>query len=224
MSSPLDRAGRRARAWLAGGLLSLLGWRFQTTFEHDLTRGGIDRFPKKFIVFGEPHTHLVDVVMMLLFFQVYQLPRVRFPVKDSYFKPVLGTLLRWLGAMPVDTRASTGMVGQLVEQLRASDAMILHIAPSGTRRRTERWRSGFYHVAQQAQVPVFMAYLDASTRTFGYAPPLHLSGDVKVDMDLIRAFYADKRGFVPANESRIWLKEEEDSGALDQPGQRGLDG
>ena len=222
MSTSLVAADRPLAASIASWILRALGWRFHSTYGPDLRRDGHADFPSKFVVFGEPHTHLVDILMMLLFFRVYRLPRVTFPVRQAYFVPVLGGLLRRMGAIPVDTRAANGLVGQMVERMRASEGMILHIAPSGTRRRTERWRSGFYHIAREAQVPVFMAYLDASTKTFGYAPPLELSGDVVADMDVIRAFYADKRGFVPANESRILLKEEASAGA-DQPGQGGLD-
>jgi 1-acyl-sn-glycerol-3-phosphate acyltransferase len=202
----------RLRAAFALGLLRLLGWRFRTTHTLDLTRGGVDLLPPKFVVFGEPHTHWADLPLMLLFFWAYRLPTVCFPVRDRFFVPGLGAWLRWMGAVPVDTTRANGLVDQMVARLRQSDRLIIHIPPSGTRRRGERWRSGFYHIARQADVPVFMGYLDSATRTFGYAPPLTLSGDVRRDMDVIRAFYADKRGLVPANESVIRLKEEDGAG------------
>jgi len=206
---------KRSRWWLglrsafAKFVLRLGGWRFHTTCDINLMDGDqVHRLPPKFIVFGEPHTHWADLPLMLLFFWAYRLPRVHFPVRQRYFTPLLGTWLRWMGAVPVDTSRTNGMVSQMVEQLRAADRMIIHIPPSGTRRRTERWRSGFWHIARQAEVPVFMGYLDASTRRFGYAPPMTLTDDVGYDMDRIRTFYADKRGLVPANESVIKLKEE----------------
>src|SRR5262249_8202012 len=160
----------------------------------------------------EPHTHWADLPLMLLFFWEYQLPRVCFPVRDVYFVPVVGAWLRWMGAIPVDTTRANGLVDQLVARLRGAERMILHIAPSGTRRRTERWRSGFYHIARQADVPLFLGYLDSATRTYGYSS-LHLSGNVPRDMDAIRAFYGDKRGLVPENESVIRLREEEEGSA-----------
>ena len=207
-------AGAAAWLWLrsafAKAVLRLLGWRFRTTSDINLMQGDqTNRLPRKFVVFGEPHTHWADLPLMLLFFWAYRLPTVCFPVRNVFFKPGLGAWLRWMGAIPVDTARANGLVEQMVQRLRSSDALIVHIPPSGTRRRTDRWRSGFWHIARQADVPVFMGYLDSATRSFGYAPPLHLSGDVRRDMDAIRAFYADKRGLVPANESVIRLKEED---------------
>lgn len=196
------------RAGAAGAILTVLGWRFHTTYEHDLSKGDIDKFPPKFIAFGEPHTHWLDFPMMLLLFWRFRLSPVRFPVNGRFFVPVIGSWLRWMGAIPVDPKAGNGMVQVLVDELMAADRMVLHLPPSGGARRTERWRSGFRHIALQTDVPVFMAYLDASTRTYGYAPPLQMSADVSADMDKIRAFYADKRGFKPANESVIRLKDE----------------
>ena len=204
-----DHAWRWLRSVFAKAALRLLGWRFHTTCDIDLTDGDqTHRLPPRFVVFGEPHTHWADLPLMLLFFWAYRLPPVCFPVRDVFFKPGLGAWLRWMGAIPVNTTRANGLVEQMVERLRHSERLIVHIPPSGTRRRTDRWRSGFWHIARQAGVPVFMGYLDGATRRYGYAPPLWLSGDVRRDMDAIRAFYADKRGLVPANESVIRLKEE----------------
>jgi 1-acyl-sn-glycerol-3-phosphate acyltransferase len=213
LHSTSRRGWLKARSTFAKAVLRLLGWHFHTTSDINLMRDEAHRLPPKFVVFGEPHTHWADLPLMLLFFWAYRLPPVSFPVRDIYFKPVLGTWLRWVGAIPVDTTRSNGMVDDIVQRMGQAERFIIHIPPSGTRRRTDRWRSGFYHIARQAQVPVFMGYLDGATKRFGYAPPLHLSGDVVRDMDQVRAFYADKRGLVPANESVIALREELAAGA-----------
>jgi 1-acyl-sn-glycerol-3-phosphate acyltransferase len=197
------------RSAFAKLVLRLLGWRFHTTCDIDLMRGDVDRLPPKFVIFGEPHTHWLDFVLMMLFFWAYRLPKVCVPVRNTFFVPVLGSWLRWMGAIAVDTGQANGLVQQIGDMMRRSERLLVHIPPSGTRRRTARWRSGFYHIARHANVPVFMGYLDSATRTFGYAPPLYLTGDVGRDMDVIRAFYRDKRGIVPANESVIRLKEED---------------
>lgn len=208
LRSTLHSGWQTARSTFAKAVLRLLGWRFHTTCEINLMRDEVHRLPPKFVIFGEPHTHWADLPLMLLFFWAYRLPPVNFPVRDVYFKPLLGSWLRWVGAIPVDTARSNGMVDDIVRRMRQAERLIIHIPPSGTRRRTDRWRSGFYHIASQARVPIFMGYLDAANKRFGYAPPLHLSGNVVSDMDQVRAFYADKRGLVPANESVIFLREE----------------
>jgi 1-acyl-sn-glycerol-3-phosphate acyltransferase len=189
-------------------VLAALGWRFRPYSSVDLPRGELGRFPPKFVVFGEPHTHLADFPLMLLFFAYFRLPRVTFPVAAKYFNWFTRPWLRWFGAIPVAGGRNNNLVAELVDQMKSAEQMILHISPSGTRRRTEHWRSGFYHIALQAGVPVIPAYLDGATRTFGYADPLWLTGDVKHDMDKIRAFYADKHGLVPSNDSVVRLKSE----------------
>lgn len=199
-NNPFVRAYLEARSLFARSVLWTAGWKF---------KGKRIQFPAKFIAFGEPHTHYLDFVMMLLFAWSYQVPKLRYPMKRQYFFPVVRVWLRWMGAIPVDTSVPQGLVDQLSEQMRKAERLVLHIPPSGTRKRTERWRSGFYHIARNARVPILPAFLDASTRTYGYGPLVWLTGDVKRDMDIFRAFYADKRGFVPENESVVRLKEED---------------
>lgn len=199
------------RQGFAKVVLRALGWRFKPYSEVDLSRGELDRLPPKFITFGEPHTHISDFPLMLLFFAYYRLPTVTFPVSTKYFTPITRSYPQWVGAIPVNTgaNAKNNLVAHLVDRVRSSQRIVLHIPPSGTRRKTDHWRSGFYHIALQAEIPVVPAYLDASTRTFGYGEPIWMTGDVQADMDKIRAFYADKRGLVPENESTIRLKSEE---------------
>jgi 1-acyl-sn-glycerol-3-phosphate acyltransferase len=195
---------------VARTVLGALGWRFKKYSDVDLPKGELDRFPPKFITFGEPHTHFGDFPLMLLFFAYFRLPKVTFPVSSKYFGTTTRHWLTWLGAIPVNTspNAKNNLVSQLVEEAKTAERLILHIPPSGTRKKTDRWRSGFYHIALQAEIPVIPAYLDGSTKTFGYGEPIYMTGNVKADMDKIRAFYADKRGLVPANESLVRLAAE----------------
>lgn len=194
----------------AKGVLRMLGWRFKAYSDVDLPKGELNRFPPKFITFGEPHTHITDIGLMLLFFSYFRLPKVTFPVSKKYFNAFTRPWLTWLGAIPVNTGkgAKNNLVAHLVKQVREAKSLILHIPPSGTRKKTDTWRSGFYHIALQAEIPVIPAYLDSATKTFGYGEPIYMTGDVKADMDKIRAFYIDKRGQVPANESIIRLAAE----------------
>ena len=198
------------RQGFAKGVLGILGWRFKAYSEVDLPKGELDRFPPKFITFGEPHTHISDIGLMLLFFSYFRLPKVTFPVSKKYFNAFTKPWLALMGAIPVNTGkgAKNNLVAHLVEKVQKADKLILHIPPSGTRKKTDFWRSGFYHIALQAEIPVIPAYLDSETKTFGYGEPIYMTGNVKADMDKIRAFYIDKRGQVPANESIIRLAAE----------------
>lgn len=198
------------RQSFAKGVLRILGWRFKAYSDVNLPKGELDRFPPKFITFGEPHTHISDIGLMMLFFSYFRLPTVTFPVSKKYFNAFTRPWLSWAGAIPVNTSkgAKNNLVAHLVEKAQKAERLILHIPPSGTRKKTDFWRSGFYHIALQAQIPVIPAYLDSATKTFGYGEPIYMSGNVKADMDKIRAFYMDKRGQVPENESVIKLAAE----------------
>lgn len=99
-------------------------------------------------------------------------------------------------------------MAQAVAAMKRAETMIMHVPPSGKRERGDHWRSGFYHIAKLADVPLVCAWLDGSTSTFGFERPLKLTGDIKSDMDKIRETYADKRGLVPENESQVRLDSE----------------
>ena len=170
----------------------------------------IDEIPKKIVIIGEPHTSLYDFFLMVLFFWQYKLEHVRFPVNKKYFR-YGGIPLRAVGAIPVDTKAKNNLVEQMVQQFSEQEKLALHVPPSGTRGKTDRWRSGFYHIAKGANVPVIPAYLCFQTKTYGYGNPIHVETDVTSFMDKIRLFYKDKRGKHPEKESVIVLKEEKKS-------------
>lgn len=84
------------------------------------------------------------------------------------------------------------------------------LTPKGTRSPRQYWKSGFYRIALKADLPLALGYVDAKTRTFGWGPSIRLSGDPKSDMDVIRAFYADKVGVNPqlASVPRLRLEDE----------------
>ena len=116
--------------------------------------------------------------------------------------------MRRLGGIPVRRERSNDLVSQMVNAIRESDAIALTVPAEGTRGYTPHWKSGFYHIARTAQVPIVMGFLDYERRCGGFGPELLLSGDVRADMDEIRAFYADKRGRFPEKAGQIRLKEE----------------
>ena len=111
---------------------------------------------------------------------------------------------------PSDRKASHNLVDQMVAEFARREAFTLVIPPEGTRRRVETWKSGFYHIALGAHVPVVPGYLDYGRKRAGLGPPIELTGDPKVDMDAIRAFYAtmDPKGKVPANVGPVALRDE----------------
>ena len=104
--------------------------------------------------------------------------------------------MRW-GGVPVNRRERTGFIEQMTAQFRRNDVFRLAIAPEGTRSRTEFWKSGFYHLARAASVPLALGYIDYPRREIGVGGYLELDRRSDADMARLRAFYAGKRGLHP---------------------------
>jgi 1-acyl-sn-glycerol-3-phosphate acyltransferase len=160
------------------------------------------------VVLCAPHTSNVDYLLMILRAWMSDL-NLSFLAKTALFKPPVGWVIRATGGVPVDRSAPQGLVGQMAEQFEKNPNMALAIPAEGTRSRTDYWKSGFYRIAQQADVPISLAFIDKSTRTVGFGPELKPSGDIVADMDVIREFYEGKVGLKHHNFGPIRLREEE---------------
>jgi 1-acyl-sn-glycerol-3-phosphate acyltransferase len=192
------------RYWLGRLYLGLIGW----TVEHPP-----EPVPPKYVFIAAPHTSNWDLPHMLAVGYVMRV-RIKWLGKHTLFKPPFGFLMRLLGGIPVDRRAAHDTVRRVVEIFDRSTAMILAVPPEGTRSKRDYWKSGFYHIAAGAKVPIGFAYLDYAKRRGGIGGWLVPTGDLKRDMDAIRAFYADKRGKDTAKESVPRLREEDEPDAL----------
>jgi 1-acyl-sn-glycerol-3-phosphate acyltransferase len=132
-----------------------------------------------------------------------------FLAKKEIFRAPFGGLLRGLGGIPVDRKDPGTLVADLTARARTGTPFALVIAPEGTLGGTGHWKSGFYRIAQEADVPIVLGYLDKPTRTGGLGPAFRPSGDVRADMDIVRAFYADKHGAKPRPAAVPSLREED---------------
>ena len=147
-----------------------------------------------------PHTSNWDFVIGLAAKWAIGLP-LRWVGKESLFLgftgATLGRLMRSWGGRPVDRQRASGAVEQLAQLMRSEPWFWLALSPEGTRRRQDHLRSGFYHLALALQVPVGLAFIDYATKTIGVNRYVSMSGDVAADLDMLRSFYADKRGRHP---------------------------
>jgi 1-acyl-sn-glycerol-3-phosphate acyltransferase len=185
---------------LAGAVLRLAGWR--------LLFNGLPARQGVLIVY--PHTSNWDFPVAMLAKWAVGL-QVTFWGKDTLFKlPLFGRWLRWLGGVPVDRRSASGIVAQMASALTAArengDFMWLALSPEGTRKYSAAWRSGFYHVAQQAGVPLALVYLDYREREIGVQHFLRLTGDVPTDMAAIASVLSGRSGRNPVQAAPIRLE------------------
>lgn len=167
---------------------------------------------RKFVFIAAPHTSNWDLPFMLATAYILG-ARISWLGKHTVFWGPFGWFMRALGGIPVDRRSKHNMVQQVAERFAEAEALILAIPPEGTRKRVEYWKSGFYHIARAAQVPVAMGFLDFQRKVSGLGPPLYTTGDVRADMDQIRSFYRDIRGKIPEFESTPRLREEDPGAA-----------
>ena len=155
----------------------------------------VGEFPNVFraVLIAAPHSSWWDGVWGLLL-KVGIGAEIHFMGKQELFSGPLGGLLRKLGGMPVDRAAAKGVVEQMIDQFGGHERLWLGIAPEGTRKPVKRWRSGFWHIAHDARVPIVTAWFNYPDKTIGVGPLFHTSDDMEADLVRLRAFYAPFRG------------------------------
>lgn len=175
----------------------LAGWRFEGTLPD------ID----KYVFVFAPHTSNWDYIHMLpLALRFRRRPTVL--IKDSLFRGPLGLFLRFVGAIPIDRSQTNNAVEQVAAYIAGQKRVVLVITPEGTRKKTDHWKSGFYHIARKAGIPIVLGYLDYARKVGGASAPIMMSGDVEADLAVIRAFFATHgRGKRPENFSDIRFRQ-----------------
>lgn len=143
----------------------------------------------RYVMLGAPHTSTLDFPFLIAALGQFDLP-LEWMGKDSLFRPPFGGLMRALGGIPVDRSRRHNGVSHAVELFGARQRLVLAIAPEGTRKRVEGWKTGFWHIADQAGVPIVPAYVDGGRRRAGFGPAIETSGDMTADFARLAEFYA----------------------------------
>jgi 1-acyl-sn-glycerol-3-phosphate acyltransferase len=155
--------------------------------------------PRGVVIFY-PHTSNWDFVIGILAKWAIGIP-VHWLGKEALFcglsGALFGSLMRSWGGEPIERRAATGAIERMAQHILRSDSYWLALAPEGTRKYREHWRSGFYHLALAAKVPLGLAYIDYATRRIGLVDYVDVTGNVGADLARIRSAYEDCRGRKP---------------------------
>ena len=143
---------------------------------------------KKCVMLVAPHTSGWDFVYgagakLLLNFDA------RYLAKQELFRWPLKGMFERLGGVPVNRKMHRGLVEAMIEYLNTHERAIVVFPPEGTRKRVTKWKTGFYHVALGAKVPILMAYIDYGKKKAGIGPYFMPSGDIKKDFKIISEFY-----------------------------------
>ncbi len=162
--------------------------------------------PQKCVIIGAHHTSSTDLWATFLLTAALGV-KFRWIAKDTLFWGPLGWIFRPLGGIPVNRRKSTNFVEQMATLFQQEDVLHLVISPEGTRRQTDCWKKGFYYIALTAQVPVVMGFADYKRKVVGLGPSFIPSGDIQVDMQLIREFYTTITGRYPDRQGEVRIRE-----------------
>ena len=172
-------------------ILWLMGWHITSV---------IPPGTKKCVIAVAPDTSYWDFVIGRMAYWVMGI-KASFLIKKEAFKfPYRGLLLR-MGGLPVDRGKSNKMVDQVVDQFRKSESLFIVITPEGTRKPVKQWKKGFYYIANQANVPIALGYLDYARKEGGVGKVIYPNGDMESQMKEIRDFY---KGMTPKHPERFY--------------------
>lgn len=163
---------------------------------------------RRYVLIAAPHTSNWDLAYLLALSWTVGV-RVSWMGKHTLFRGPMGSVMRALGGVPVHRQRSNDLVAQMAEAFAQAPSLVLTVPAEGTRGYAPRWKSGFYRIAQAAEVPIVLGFLDYARRRGGFGPQVTPTGDVKRDMDRIRAFYADKVARHPERFGPIELASED---------------
>lgn len=168
--------------------LRLSGWTIKGSFPHHL--------PKIVVIVG-PHTSSWDFIIGLALRSKLRLTHARFLGKEELFRGPFGFFFRKAGGLPVDRLHQHHLVDQVVKLYHDQDYFTLVLSPEGTRKKVDRLRTGFYHIAKKAGVPIVMAGLDFSKKQASISEPFFPTDDESADFQHFYRFYAPLQGKVP---------------------------
>ncbi|MEH6551940.1 MAG: 1-acyl-sn-glycerol-3-phosphate acyltransferase [Pseudomonadales bacterium] len=168
--------------WVARFFMRLRGWKVD-----GVVPAG------KFVIIAAPHTSNWDLPLTLGVIFTLKVD-IRWIGKDALFIGWKGPIMRWLGGIAVDRSASNDMVSQMISKVNQADEILLCITPEGTRSKVREWKSGFYHIARGASVPILPFCVHAQTKTVGIAEPFVAGQDQEADFAALKSLYEGHDG------------------------------
>jgi 1-acyl-sn-glycerol-3-phosphate acyltransferase len=170
-------------AWFGLAFLKILGWRVE---------GKIPDI-KKFVIIAAPHTSNWDFPITLAVAFVLRM-KIYWMGKAAMFRWPFAATLRWLGGIPIDRSQSHNVVEQSIQAFQKLERLIMVVPPEGTRKKVSYWKTGFYHIASGANVPIVLGFLDYKRKAGGIGPTFYPTGRLEEDLQKIQAFYATITG------------------------------
>jgi len=176
------------RQWLAKFIyFKVLGW--QVDGHYKILQNDI----KKAVIIAAPHTSWHDFYIGVLVRAVLGI-KVNFIGKKELFVFPFGYLFRALGGRPIDRKNNQNKVEAIAKLFEENDTFKIALAPEGTRKKVDEWRTGFYYIAKAANVPIIMFTLDFENKRNTFSKPFYTTDDVTADFKHLREFYKGVKG------------------------------
>lgn len=153
---------------------------------------------KKFVAIAAPHTCNMDFIYGICAKFLFGV-KLKYLGKHQLFRFPFGFIFRALGGIPVDRTSKHNMVEQVVEEFEKRTKCIIALSPEGTRKYVPKWKTGFYHIALKAGVPIVLCYIDFEHKTVGIGPVFHPTGNIDKEIEEIKSFYRNIKGKYPEN-------------------------
>ncbi|PJF22312.1 MAG: acyltransferase [Phototrophicales bacterium] len=187
----------RLLSWIGRLYFRLAGWRLE---------GEIPNEPK-LVIIAAPHTSNWDGWHLVMASWAIRL-RCRWMVKKEFMRvPLVGLFIRLTGGLPINRQASHNAVKAAVDAFKTNEHLILVIAPEGTRSKLDHWKTGFYFIAKEANVPLLAARMDYGRKVIDFITPEPLTGDLEHDIEVIWNLYRPPiRGLYPENQNDFKLR------------------
>ncbi len=168
----------------------VLGW--QVEGDYEILRSDI----KKAVIIAVPHTSWHDFYIGVLVRAVLGI-KVNFIGKKELFIFPFGYFFKALGGRPIDRKNNQNKVEAITKLFTANEIFRIALAPEGTRKKVEKWRTGFYYIAKAAKVPIVMFTLDFENKKNTFSKPFYPTNDIESDFKTLQAFFSDVKGKIP---------------------------
>ncbi len=180
-------------SWIGRCLYFLIGWSYDPLPEY---------WDKKSVVIGFPHTKNMDTFRALTYIKVAKV-NARLLVKASWFFFPMSLLLKSLGGLPIKRNTASGFVGNVVNEFNKREALVLALVPEGTRKQVRTIKTGFWHIAKGANVPIICWYLDNQQKRTRWIGKIHPGESLEADLFKIKAIYEQAGFSIPLNNLKM---------------------
>ena len=176
-------------------ILKLFGWSVEKNLPPD----------NKYVIIAAFHTSNWDFPLALLCLSAMGL-KFNWVGKNTLFKWPFGIFFKSIGGIPVDRTVHTGFIKKIANLYDNYEKLTIALAPEGTRSKTEYWKSGFYYIALEANIPIALGYLDYPNKKLGVGKYFIPGGDIEKDLLIIKDFYKNKKGKYPKKQGNIQIR------------------